>query len=147
MREIKFRAMELPSDYVLSMGYKPKMVYGTGFLKDLVNTWLVVNDEMKPIAFGETHYIINPKTVGQFTGLHDKNGKEIYEGDKIKVVFLWNELNLEIKREFISTIVFSDHRGCYIFSEYHNCSFDDIREDLDEMYSLEVIGNIHEATK
>ncbi len=70
----------------------------------------------------------------QYTGLKDKNGKEIYEGDIVR-----REQNKGKKTDH--TIVFSDYRFAYT-TEYHGSIA--LNKVVSQHQSLEVIGNIYE---
>ena len=73
MREIKFR------------GRKPngEWVYGYYVGKDTIIPFGEVNFDLGFIDTSPCYEVI-PDTIGQFTGLHDKNGKEIYDGDILR---------------------------------------------------------------
>lgn len=122
MREILFRGKKNNSG---------EWVYGNLFNPDK-------SDTPTQICMG-THivricYEIDPKTVGQYTGLTDKNSKKIFEGDIIKCKV--HEMNgYRVRRGIVEY-----HGVGFIMNLEPNSWYDQKNIPLD----CEVIGNIYD---
>ena len=111
-REIKFRAIEKEWKYKSTK--KPEMVYGIESCYDDN-----IGDCFANFLSGDHHIM-------QYTGLKDKNGKEIYEGDIIN----WPNLNS------VGQVYYNQKEVVFCVK----CKHDEAWLDS----GCEVIGNIYE---
>ena len=119
MREIKFRGKRKDNK---------KWLYG--FLTKEKNKYYITEDSTD-------FYQIDENTIGQFTGLKDKNGIEIYEGDILKVYFDVSKIDDYI---FLSLSEEEKEKG-YFLKKVEIPEF--YREPLSD--NFEVIGNVYES--
>lgn len=74
--------------------------------------------------------------VMQYTGLHDKNGREIYEGDILRIIS-----NFELRKDITQQAVTYDH---WSFGTDEWALFELVRNQKKGEQVFEVIGNIYE---
>ena len=74
-------------------------------------------------------------TLEQWTGLCDKNGVEIYVGDKLRISNNATDCD--------GIVVYSNKYASFVFKETKSIKFED--ENIGDYDGLEVIGHIHEG--
>lgn len=122
MRNIKFRGKETDT---------LRWLYGD-FAEDISQNLYYIMDKEE----GNGYEVIQ-ETIGKYTGLKDENGKEIYEGDIVRIKGETELLDIKGKVEYSETF------AQYIITNTKNIVHE--TEALGDYENIEVIGNIYDT--
>lgn len=132
MREIKFRGKSLDNnEWVFGYYAHHEDVLRHRETHGIYSDHADSMPESKGYSFYPDFEVVNPETVGQFTGLLDKNGKEIYEGDILAVTGVSERLEVRFVRGVFAFLYNGNlDDECPLNAPTHCC--------------VGVIGNIHD---
>ena len=103
------------------------------------------NDRALTSIYGNYYYQILPQTVGQFTGLTDKNGKKIFEGDIVEFPDHGNGGTKmgQVQYDDVETlyeIIYEENICIPLGESFHGFELEVIRNIHDNPELLEVMG-------
>lgn len=119
IREIKFRGKAAGTWYFGNLQTRK-------ISRQQSAAWIIGYDESPMLVS------VDPSTVGQFTGMYDKNGKEIYEGDIVRT--LVSRLTATKNKKYRNFVI------RYVAPHFWN-GYDAL---LMSKWRMEVIGNIYD---
>ena len=143
MRTIKFKGKSVDSSKWIE-GY---------YYEECDNTYIIKDRQKDSMLNRNEAVLIDPDTVCQFTGLLDKNGKEIYDGDVLRSdKYPYSCIEIEERDNYFGVIEWNENEAAFYIVTIKNpkSSVKGISDGISDYLSksalqdFEVIGNIND---